>query len=117
MIKKFAKLVLPAKQIHSRKMINTLMILKLYKSISESLAGSVHPVDVEVIIFGIPVKSIGDVRWSIFSLSIQNYLSVNRGVHVSIRQKEIIFVFRHFSDYGISRLIYINNKSLLSDFL
>jgi len=61
MIKKFAKLVLPAKQIHSRKMINTLMILKLYKSIIESLAGSVHPVDVEVIIFGIPVKSMGDV--------------------------------------------------------
>ena len=91
-------------------MVYTLIIFQLGKPLEESVSSRaatapVHPINVKVIIIGVPNKPICSMcRSPALGVCVQNGLPIYWSKHVSIRQKEVVFVFGHLTDYRISGL-------------
>lgn len=111
-VEEFAKFVLSAQKIHTRKMIDSLVALLLGKAVRVPLSRGVHPEDVEVVVVGIARQAVCYVGCAATGLLIQYYLAVHRRKHISCRNKHIELILGNFFDNGIPAHADIEHKLL-----
>lgn len=84
-------------------MIDALVILQLAEAVQIPLpVRRVHPVDVEVVVFWVPLQPLSDVGRSASVLLVEHELADDRREHISAGEKHVVLVFSHFLDYWIS---------------
>jgi hypothetical protein len=116
MIQKFSQFIFSTEDMHSRKMINSLIRLELLKSIKVPLSCTIYPENIKVIVIRVFRKTFSDNRSPIISCLIPKYLTIDRCKHVSAGEEKPEIVFGYFLNNRIATKTYVYYESFNFNF-